>query len=366
MTEIPAVEAYGRRNHHSEIQMTKMDDLPQDMIAEILRKLRVKTLLRFKTVCKSWLALISTPQFEKLRREVPSHCTGFSIGCIFTFKIYPTCGLLMLRNLMQPILPDELRPLLGLTKCRSELYGHQKTELYGPYNGVYLVRDCHGNTALWNHANMSYKILSQGNSCETDPEEGVTYGFGYEDLLEGGFDFLVMKLHRQGSVSETKAPKLYRLSTGQWKDLKKPLPKEYNCRRISYRTVSINGIFYWLGYGYGEVPKFIILFDTRSETFGKLDLPHIHQQIEDPRLLLSCYRSSDGNELLPFLLVIAAQNYEIWVLRDHKSWVKESTCKSPIKESGERKAPNANDEWFRTFLCDESLVSLGCKPSRFL
>src|ERR1044072_4289426 len=51
--------------------------LPHDLIVDILVRLPVKSLLRFKSVCKPWLSLISHPQFAKshfdLALSPPTH-----------------------------------------------------------------------------------------------------------------------------------------------------------------------------------------------------------------------------------------------------------------------------------------------------
>lgn len=39
--------------------------LPEEMVFEVLQRLPVKSLLRFKSECKSWLSIISDPEFVK-------------------------------------------------------------------------------------------------------------------------------------------------------------------------------------------------------------------------------------------------------------------------------------------------------------
>ncbi|KAI6695787.1 hypothetical protein NL676_023497 [Syzygium grande] len=46
-----------------------MSSLGEDVDREILRRLPVKSLLRFKCVCKGWCSLISTPEFAKTHLE---------------------------------------------------------------------------------------------------------------------------------------------------------------------------------------------------------------------------------------------------------------------------------------------------------
>ncbi|XP_027178159.1 F-box/kelch-repeat protein At3g06240-like [Coffea eugenioides] len=43
--------------------------LPEDLLLCILTRLPVKTIQRFKCVCKPWLKLLSTPKFVKMHRE---------------------------------------------------------------------------------------------------------------------------------------------------------------------------------------------------------------------------------------------------------------------------------------------------------
>jgi len=53
--------------------MAKMNEtlyLPSELIIQILLRLSVKSLLRFKCVCKSWFSLISDPHFANSHADV--------------------------------------------------------------------------------------------------------------------------------------------------------------------------------------------------------------------------------------------------------------------------------------------------------
>ncbi|RZB54742.1 hypothetical protein D0Y65_044608 [Glycine soja] len=53
----------GRRKEERQAQKHEKVILPQEMVNQILLRLPVKSLLQFKTVCKSWLSHISDPHF---------------------------------------------------------------------------------------------------------------------------------------------------------------------------------------------------------------------------------------------------------------------------------------------------------------
>ncbi|RDX80949.1 F-box/kelch-repeat protein, partial [Mucuna pruriens] len=50
--------------------------LPEDLIQEILLRLPVRSLLRFKCVCKSWHSIVSNPQFAKFHFDLAAEPTN--------------------------------------------------------------------------------------------------------------------------------------------------------------------------------------------------------------------------------------------------------------------------------------------------
>ena len=63
------------RNQHSWLGLTVVERrkkmvLLQDLITEIMLRLPVKSVVRFKSVCKAWLFLISDPHFAKSHFEL--------------------------------------------------------------------------------------------------------------------------------------------------------------------------------------------------------------------------------------------------------------------------------------------------------
>ncbi|XP_028074694.1 acyl carrier protein 1, chloroplastic-like [Camellia sinensis] len=72
--------------------------LPMDIIFDILNRLRVKSLLRFRCVCKTFRQLISNPTFissHLLHHRTP---TTTAIATIFTFKHRTATSLSLLQS----------------------------------------------------------------------------------------------------------------------------------------------------------------------------------------------------------------------------------------------------------------------------
>ncbi|XP_076893334.1 F-box/kelch-repeat protein At2g43270-like [Bidens hawaiensis] len=68
-----------------------MAEVVFDVVEQILVRLDVKDLIRYKSVCKSWLSVISSPRFIKahLNHNIKSDRNNCQLGCrrIFRDKI---------------------------------------------------------------------------------------------------------------------------------------------------------------------------------------------------------------------------------------------------------------------------------------
>ncbi|KAL0000873.1 hypothetical protein SO802_014654 [Lithocarpus litseifolius] len=59
------------RNPCKRQKIAKVKELPEDILVDILMTLPIKSLVRFKCVCNSWLSLITYPRF--VRRHLNYH-----------------------------------------------------------------------------------------------------------------------------------------------------------------------------------------------------------------------------------------------------------------------------------------------------
>lgn len=171
---------------------------------------------------------------------------------------------------------------------------------------------------------------------------------------DGRVDFVVVRFCVEGSDEYRRVWELYRSSIGTWKRLNS-LPVEFKLNACLLWTVHINGVLYWLVLTAG-VP-FLISFDFRTETFGKLDTPDLPILDRWRPLLLSCY-TRDETKFLCFMLFRAEDNEMLlWVMKQH-SWVKEAVISYKEvhydKSTKLRSYPEA-DVWRNVRIYEESL-----------
>ncbi|KAF3629916.1 putative heme-binding-like protein, chloroplastic-like isoform X1 [Capsicum annuum] len=173
--------------------------LPLELITEILSRLPIKTLLKFKCVSKSWLALISSPEFVKFHlslntnnKEYTHH--KFLMNCrpSYNFKdssykvlmnYHPTynfkdCSLSSLYNESSTEAKELDYPMKSYSMHRRVPYGDS---IVGSANGLICLVIGKTKFFLWNPSIRKYQQLP-------DPKTSVrcfprrAYGFGYDEF----------------------------------------------------------------------------------------------------------------------------------------------------------------------------------------
>ncbi|GAU17369.1 hypothetical protein TSUD_232450 [Trifolium subterraneum] len=191
------------------LQMPLLPTLPFELIREILWRLPVKSLVKFKSVCKSWNFLISDPKFIK------KHL------CMSTMHPH------LILNFMG--LSNEFHMVYDL--CSFLTTGGMQREIEYPLNRAHslirLVGSCKGMlcliheefSVLWNPSIRKYKIFP---SCENSrQEEGKSvYGFGYDHLTDN-YKVVSMFMYQCYSTSIYKTEvKVHTLGTDSWRLIK--------------------------------------------------------------------------------------------------------------------------------------------------
>ncbi|KNA16584.1 hypothetical protein SOVF_087520 [Spinacia oleracea] len=193
---------------------TQFPNLPDHLIVEqILPRLPVKSLIRFKSVSKYWLSTISSHKFAKLHLEFSSSNTrslilqelyksGKSYGYYLSFD---ECY-----NFKEFVKLEDKFPIFKLRNCYST---PDSTYVVDSYNGIVCMYNDQLRFYLWNPAtNQCHNTYRPALGYER-PDEVIGLGFGYISSLDD---------YRIGCVmicdKELWHVYVYSLRIGKWKE----------------------------------------------------------------------------------------------------------------------------------------------------
>uniref|UniRef100_A0A803KZU7 F-box domain-containing protein n=2 Tax=Chenopodium quinoa TaxID=63459 RepID=A0A803KZU7_CHEQI len=298
------------------IAIEKLDHLPENLIVEILSRLPVKDLLQFKSVCKSWCSIISSPAFASKHLKnyyYSNNDTGRS--CLLVQFPIPYA-----EHEVYELLVDETPRVLA-----DEVLAYMpKSNSYvcGPCDGIYyMFHCCRRERALWNPAINEFRPLPTIISRPDLPanltyENYEVYGFGLDPITRD-YKVVVVKgywntLNEEDSyLNDPISVLVYSLRTNLWKycgDLRRPYNLEVNTCYIY-----VNGCCYWFG-SYDSRDEVIISFDLAIDTFKEMDVPDYAQPSS------KCLGMYDDS--LAFMsLHESEKNFDVWTLKEGR-WTK--------------------------------------------
>ncbi|XP_059629241.1 F-box/kelch-repeat protein At3g06240-like [Cornus florida] len=231
--------------------------LPCDLILNILSWLPVKSILRFKCVCKSWLTLFTNPDFVK-KHLSQSQNHKLIVSCEFDNFFSVTCE------------NHDPRPIRNIN---SEIRG-LKVNILGSCDGLVLNgtgADAGAGAGASNRLYLLNPTTEKFNRLPVlpSPIEQLTasYGFGYDASID---DYKVVAISSSligVSYFET-ITSVYTLKTNSW-------------RRIQVETLEVvlpiggsagillHGVLHWLRPHWSN----IVCFDLVQEKFQYMPLP---------------------------------------------------------------------------------------------
>ncbi|KAL2337361.1 hypothetical protein Fmac_011807 [Flemingia macrophylla] len=282
--------------------------MPRELITEILLKLPVKSLSRFKCVCKSWLSIISDPEFttlhfglaathtERLVLFVPRTREARSIDFNLPFHDDSACITLNLEFL--PPKPFEI-------------------QICGSCRGFVLLNSCQ-SLWVWNPSTSAHKKLSSSPIVLTGMFFIFLYGFGYDPSTD---DYIVAQA--SCDLYGLIRVELFSLRDNAWKEM-----EGVHLSKINNGNDRRNGTFlndsnaiHWLTFRYDVLEHFILAFDLIKRKFSEVPLPVGFKENCD-------FNFCDFGVLGEFLSLCAGGYNcaaEIWVMKEYKvqaSWTK--------------------------------------------
>lgn len=286
----------------------KMSDIPQEIIKDILSRIPVKPLLRFRCVSKSWRSLIDSEDFIKLHLH---HC-------------YKT-------NSNRTLLVDSTQLFyVDLDSFERLDTGNKRFEphsVVGSCNGLVLIVSKFDNIVLWNPSTRNL------NKLPTTPLECFTsfkakyvkelYALGYDSKHD---DYKVVRVV-QASVrvdseclfSETK---IYSLKANSWKKVEDfPYMLPHSKRWGVYLNDALHTVV-----KQSHKSEVIMAFDLGKEEHYEVPMPKFSRGLASVEVMGGC---------LTAVVPGKKKSSEIWLMKEYgvkDSWIKLLCFNPPIPE----------------------------------
>ncbi|KAK9287762.1 hypothetical protein L1049_016202 [Liquidambar formosana] len=289
-----------------------MPVLPSEIIVDILARLPVKSLLRFKCACQSWRCSIADPYFvqkhlDRATKDANTH----------------RHRLLLSTSPLQSVDfevadEDEYEPV----KLDFPLKMPQrKAEIVGSCNGLICLVVDSDSIILWNPSTRDAKELPKPYAITGGCQ--LNYGFGYDSCMG---DYKVVRVARPATSSDFASTmvEIFSLKTSSWRRI-----QDVDPRIVLFGPGSpLNGVLHWFGEREigQDLSSVIISFDLAAEKFQEV------VQVPDPDVVTLSIR--DFRVLGEYLSISCSdfEDYaEIWVMKEYgvkASWTRLVTLKS--------------------------------------
>lgn len=288
------------RKHLKQSNPTNPFDLPNEIVVKIFLKLPVKSLLRLKSVSKSWRAFICSPGFIK-----------YHLSLSLNYNKYFTNHKVIVRI---------AQPEFNLKDCpvmeESDLDYHMKNSgisflIEGFINGLVCLVNKANEVFLWNPAIRRYKKLPDFRT-QLKNDGYCIYGFGYDEIHD---DYKVMCIFSiVGCLPHFQEVDIYSLKNDSWQII--------HCSRNVMRLIGsgkfVNGKFYWTTSIDIKSGWSITSFDLINEKWRTVERPYNGEEGEVFVLgVLGSNLSAICNNSTTHVDVWAMKEYE-----NKESWIK--------------------------------------------
>ncbi|XP_042477783.1 F-box protein CPR1-like [Macadamia integrifolia] len=302
-------------------------NLPEFIVEDILLRLPVKSLLRFRCVCKSWCALITDPTFVKMHLnrsiEKDTNRSLIFIGSPFKSVDLDACE-------MQAVEELELPPL------KPPKYSYQETKIGGSCNGLLCIYNSVEDMFLWNPSTKRHRKLPFSPTESLDPYEkcdSFNLGLGYDPTSD---DYKLVRIaqfsgSRFKSYSNSEV-KVYSLSSNSWRNIPYMAKPFFLINNPGFGVLA-NSALHWVAFREtGPDPigsSFIISIDLQDEKYREVLLP-------DCKVTPLTFLGVRGGQLCAFYQFL--DRVEVWVMKDYgmgDSWVKELSIEQSVLRDGD-------------------------------
>ncbi|XP_059670648.1 putative F-box protein At1g32420 [Cornus florida] len=306
--------------------MTNSEDylMSENMIIEILSRLSVKSLIRFRCVCKHWYATIISSNFINKHLY---HCHNSSYLIVKHYNQVTekkVLGLFPDKMLASP--PHEYHHLDYI-----QLPTYVET-MVGPFNGIIFLFDGTDpdHIEMWNLATRECRFLPVPHSGLPPHFTAFVDNFGIGlDPLTNDFKMVWIRYCWDDTIDNQykyKVVSVYTSRTDSWRVFEVDFSGKGSILHSLCNTY-INGAYYWLTIE-NDIDYYMILsFDMANENFRDLRAPPDITGPQWGELLL--YNDSIAMFLYDYQIV--EKIFDLWVMEEEGIWNKPLTI-GPILE----------------------------------
>ncbi|MFS7906382.1 putative F-box domain-containing protein [Helianthus anomalus] len=252
------------------------DYIPEELVFDILSRLPSKSLLRFRSVCKSWCSLISSSNFKSAHLKTFNLSNPRNFIRHFDLMVDKEYCSVHFDDEALTMVPDTLIefPFRFCNYCTLSFL-----RMIGCVNGVVCL--FHGNCdtyedkiILWNPSIKKQLIVTPAMfNLGRAQYWCLIYGFGYDETTD---DFKVLRLAYDFRLFSTPRVEVYSVKNGvsrAW--FPNDLPCNYSTCLDAWSQVFYNGCVHWIicDYAIGGSTASILTFDMSTERFGSIALP---------------------------------------------------------------------------------------------
>ncbi|PHU29648.1 hypothetical protein BC332_01741 [Capsicum chinense] len=252
-----------------------MSDVPPEVITEILSRLPVKSLLRFRCVSKSFKSLIDSPKFIKAhlkQQQEPNPNANLNLILEAHYKTDNLFSLEFTTNTSAQHHPKKLdHPL-------KQIYG--PTQVLGSCRGLVYISNNMSDNGIWNPSTKRFRRLPvckfDRAPCKQGPGmEQICQGFGYDRTDEDYKVVTIAQWYYPNELKVVSETMVYSLKFGGWKkvqDCPYMVLKEGN----GTCATSAGGALYWmmqmeLSLSYSRLV--LVGLNLGTERFDEVPLP---------------------------------------------------------------------------------------------
>ncbi|KAL9464645.1 hypothetical protein AB3S75_002282 [Citrus x aurantiifolia] len=287
----------------------------EDGVHAILLKLPVKSLIRFKCVCKSWYALFEDFVF------ISKHLKNYeNTRLIITYSLveetnpfdYPLELLLLyldetLADLSSLIL-DPLMPVYGTAG--------------GPYDGIFCIFGVDDRLTLWNPAIKESRPVPKCRIVFPRYTKNFRTNIGFgRDPKNNEFKLVMIFTlwdEKHNDLYDFSQTAVYTLSSNSWRYFESFKSSHYHMP-WDYDSINLDGDCYWLLELRSNGDRVVLSFDLGDEVYQEIQGPCLPQSVN---AVMGLYEERISLLVLHTIEIC----FEIWTMKD-KNWMKKLTVR---------------------------------------